>query len=270
MKREVLIPLVYLLVVVMLRADAPPEEGSDLPKLITAVRNIVAADEKLRSKDDESTNASAAQPPDQNEEPPTNPTNTTNPGAVEASADARTAKRQNKFMRILGVLRINAARKDYTDAILSAEALQAGDKSPAAQSALSDLILRLHQLRDAQEATATRNVKTVLDRATQMILTSSDPKAFDSLLVEIGSVMDENRIGQFTPSHLAVTSQLTDADRFIKDWQSYLIAKEAGQSAQAAEDLRQIATYTNTFRPVARSRLLEMANDPTLGPEAPK
>jgi len=175
-----------------------------------------------------------------------------------ALSAAQSVKKQNSVMHALAALRINATRADYTDAMISAESLALVAKSPEAKTALDDLIAYLSTLRAAQETKAAIDVKAVLARATEAVTAAKNAKDLDPVLVDIGAAMDRNRIGTFTSAHLALTSQLIDADRFIKEWQNYLFDNEAGDRQTCAGDLQRLTGMGETFRPIPRSRLLEL------------
>ncbi len=175
-----------------------------------------------------------------------------------APTASQPVRKQNAIMHALAALRINATRGDYTDAMISAESLALVAKSPEAKTALNELIAYLSKLRAEQETQAALDVNAVLARASSAVVAAKKAKDLDPVLVDIGAAMDRNRIGTFTSTHLALTAQLVDADRFIKEWQNYLFDKEAGNRQDCSGDLERLISMGETFRPIPRSQLLEL------------
>jgi hypothetical protein len=218
---------------------------------LIALRDIVSADEKAAEAGqlakEEKTNPPGNSAPEV-------PLSATNSSPLDISSVVR---KQNRYMHAMAALRINVDREDYTDAIISAQSLATVDRSQKAQGCIDDLIAELQSLQSAQEKRATADVKTVLGHATAVVNKGSDPAEIDPLLVEIGAAMDRNRFGTFTPTHLALTSQLVDADRFLKQWQNYLADKKLNDKSACVDDLQRLCNMGETFRPIPRSQLLE-------------
>jgi hypothetical protein len=234
-------------------SDSPPADGSDIPEKIMAFEAIIAKDRKemFPASPSSATNAPASMLP----------AVVTNAAVTnEAQGPRRPLKEQDKVMRIFGTLKINATRGDYTDALLSAESLALIDKSPAAQGALKDLIAEFLALRTAQERRVAADVDKVLADVTNAVVSAREPKDLDPILVEIAGAM-VRKIDPYTTTHISETSRLVDADRFAKNWQSYLFDKAAGDKQSCRFDLDELCRMNDTFRPLPRSQLLQLRHD---------
>jgi hypothetical protein len=163
---------------------------------------------------------------------------------------------QFRALRYYYALRQDFARKDFTNAINVANNLNAADPSPEMQSAIGAIVPQLQKLKDAQDAGASAQLKSALDRATQAVISAKDPKDLDPVLSELGAAIDQSRSGTYGGLRQTAYLQLESASRFVKEWQSYLVDQAAGNSMQAANDLRNLANMSDTFMPIPRSEIL--------------
>jgi hypothetical protein len=224
-------------------ADASVTDGSDIPEKLMAFEAIVAEDRAELFAQDAATSTNA----------PISVPSLTNAAPGKSSGVQRPPMtKKQKFMQAMTALKINATRGEYTYAILSAESLALVDKSAAAQAALKDLITEFQALRSAQEAEAAKDVNKVLADATTAVLAAKDAKDLDATLMEIGEAMGRNHHGAF------ISANLVDADHFVKDWQTYLFDKTAGDKSNCLFDLKGLCSMGSTFRPIPRSQLLQL------------
>ena len=223
-------------------SEPPDPAKTNLPAKLMALEAIMAKERNQQQTSNGSSNAAVVAPI----------------MSSDTSTASQPVRKQNAVMHAQAALRINATRGDYTDAIISAESLALVAKSPKAKAALNDLIDYLSKLRAEQETQAALDVNDVLTHATAAVVSAKNAKDLDPVLIDIGAAMDRNRIGTFTSSHLSLTAQLADADRFIKEWQNYLFDKEAGNRQDCLGDLERLVSMGETFRPIPRSQLLEL------------
>lgn len=150
-------------------------------------------------------------------------------------------------------------RKNYLTAINLAQTLSSESPSEETQKALHALIPTLQQAQENQKSATAEMVKTTQDHARQAIANTKDPKAFDSILAEIATAMNQARSDNYGTDRESTFNALEGTNRFVKGWQSYLVDQSTGNFPNAANDLRNLATADSSFMPIPRSELLERA-----------
>jgi hypothetical protein len=244
----ILVGFAFIAMGVFPRADAQPPSDADVMEKITSLEKIVIAEEQAQSGA---------------EMPPAGQAATNTPGAetntLATVPPENGMNRTPRAVRFLHTMRSYALRKDYLNAINSAHNLETADASDAVQKALADLVPEMQKLNDEQLAQANGAVKSMLDHATAVIKASKAPKDLDALLVEIADAINQNRNGTFSPAKQSVQLQLEGAARFVREWQSYLADKAAGNAMQVTNDLRELANSNDGFFPIPRSEILAMA-----------
>ena len=108
-------------------------------------------------------------------------------------------------------------------------------------------------------------IHDLLARVTQQVNTNTDPKSFDGLLVELAQAADRTRAGSFDRTSFL---EIDAAERFVKEWQGYLVDLPSASPQQAASDLHNLANNNSEFMPIPRSELLARAVKATQNPTA--
>ncbi|MCE0497861.1 MAG: hypothetical protein LV481_07950 [Methylacidiphilales bacterium] len=222
---------------IIMRAQTPTDNGTSLEQQLTALEKLVLQDEQPAPASPSSTST----------------TNSPSP-VLQATPE------QGQAIRYFHALRQATLRKDFSNAIAAANNLAGADLSDAVQKAIATLLPQLQKLKDAQDADANEQLKSILDRATKAVISAKDPKELDPVLAEIGNAINQSRSGtNGTSARQAIWLQLEGVSRFVQGWQSYLVDQNAGNAMQAANDLRNLTNGNDTFMPIPRSELLARA-----------
>ena len=226
-----------------LRAQQPVDADADVQQKITALEKIIMQ-----------------------ETPPAAPSAPAQPGGTNAAPVAPTAPGGEGIpitpaVRYFHVLRQNALRRDYPNAIAAANNIAGADSNDAVQKILADLIPELQKLKDTKDAAISSRTKDLLDRATNAVKSAKDPKELDEIIAELGQAVAASRSDFNNVESRTTYNQVNAAASFIKEWQSYLADSASGNTMNASNDLRGLANRSDTFSfmPIPRSELLDMS-----------
>ena len=229
----------------------PSSPDPDLQQKITALEKLVMQDDQ--------TQAAPTTPSAPQTNSPSAITNVAPSSPAVTTITLTPAGPESRAVRYFHALRQDAFRHDYNNAIVAANNLAGADPTDAVEKAVAEIVPEMQKLRDSQDAGVKDQLKGLLDRTTKTILAAKDPKELDPVIAEVGQAIEQSHSTPPSSDRQAVFLQLEAVNRFVKEWQSYLSDQSAGNTMQAANELRNLANMTDTYMPIPRSELLARA-----------